>query len=428
MELCRDLVETIFSFSTDFELTLYNMACGEEGPLAKEVLCEEAARRNNLSILKYLIEDKIPVTEVTVAQLVKHGNLEELKWLKEKINKGECNFVVLSCNHNLVCNYASKFGQLDCLEWLLENGYSFCEKDAILAAEGGFLEILKLLHTRGLKLDFQVMEAAAKGGSVEVVEFLLSKNCPKSGYECLHCAHRGHLPLLKYFVSRGWRVNSNTFCQGSLHVEVMEYLSKLGCRAEPDTVRYLCRTGNLNSIKWLWKKYPARRQELFISNSCSWCACCSGSIELIKWLEKKGEIINSSHFSLAIISGNVELLKILREKGATVDEGSMSDACCEGHIPVLEYLKELSCEYDGTCYLKAGESSNLEVLEWLKENGYYLKPSARYSTEELKTKLLACGSSDVIERDPLAFEKDIRSIRDKNVYDWIRENMDSIIL
>lgn len=367
--------------------------------------------------------------EVTVAYLAQNGNLEGLKWLREKIDKKECNFVVLPhCNSNLVCNYASRYGHVNCLEWLLNNGYSFSDRDAIIAARNGFLGILELLHERGLKLTYQVLEAAAKGGSVEVIEWLLSKRvfC-MTGEVCLYAANKGHLEALKCFVSHGWRVNSNTFCQGSIHIEIMEYLKEIGCRIEPDTVRYLLREGNLKSLKWIWKKYPLRRQELFTQDNCMWYACSGGNLELVRFVEKKGEVLKPEHFSAAIISGNVELLKILREKGAQISVSSFSNACFEGHIPVLEYLKGLSCEYTGDCYNKAAGSNNLEVLRWLKENGYLLTPTPNLSSEELKKMLLYHGKPGVIEEeDPLIFSED-RVYNKKLIYNWLHENVDSLM-
>lgn len=38
LSLFPELVENVFAFSTDFDLTMYNLACGKKGPLEEKVL------------------------------------------------------------------------------------------------------------------------------------------------------------------------------------------------------------------------------------------------------------------------------------------------------------------------------------------------------------------------------------------------------
>lgn len=77
MDLLPELVDFVLEFVDDFDLTMYNLARNKKGPLSGRVLCQEAAKRNNLILLKDL-SNTFPITDEVYAYLAQNGNIEGL--------------------------------------------------------------------------------------------------------------------------------------------------------------------------------------------------------------------------------------------------------------------------------------------------------------------------------------------------------------
>lgn len=389
MNLLPELVDLTLEFTDDFDVTMYNLACNKEGPLDGRVLCQEAAKRNNLTLLKDLSE-KFPVTDEVYAYLAKNGNIEGLKWLQEKNSSVPENVRYIGIR-------TVEQGHLECLKWMLENGYELCHHFLVTAAKNGYLDMVKFLFENRVMLTEEVALAAVKSRSLPLVQWLFEHDCPyQDDYSFPIEAMQGSLEVLKYLIPK--------------------YLSI----ENPEDIDYCLKSGNLEMTKWLYEHY----QSLFEEFSCDH-ACESGNLELIEWLEERGFALEPKHFSSALASGNIVLLERI-QRGHELTEFNFVEASCVGNIAILEYLKELNCPLNSSrCYLSAAEYCQLEVLVWLKKNDYPLTSDEFNTSEEIEQYMLDLGPPGIVEDvDPILKMGDEEDMTP--IYNWIHTNVRSI--
>jgi hypothetical protein len=145
----------------------------------KNRICSYASFNGHLECLKYLKENKFPITNETIYSAAKNGQLECLKYslqfIDDKTRIG-----------NVACNNAVIKGYLDCLKLSCENG---CPCDGYtfgIAAAYGHLECLKYLHSIKCPSLPTLCQNAAEGGHLECLKYLHNVGYPiqfKNNYE-----------------------------------------------------------------------------------------------------------------------------------------------------------------------------------------------------------------------------------------------------
>jgi len=96
--------------------------------------------KEEIEIEKEIIEwEKINKKKYTFDEAIKFGNIEHLKWLKEN----GCQFTQLTFNH------ATENGNLENMKWLKENDCPFSEYTFSFAAKIGNLKNMKWLKENG---------------------------------------------------------------------------------------------------------------------------------------------------------------------------------------------------------------------------------------------------------------------------------------
>lgn len=276
MDLLPELVDFVLEFVDDFDITMYNLARNKKCPLSEHVLCQEAAKRNNLTLLKDL-SNTFPITDEVYAYLAKNGNIEGMQWLQEKNGK-------LAEKSRYVGIRAVEQGHLECIKWMLANGYTLDHSFLVSAAKHGYLEMVKFFYKNRVMLTEEVAVAAVKSRSLSLVQWLFEHDCLyQDHYSFREQVMQGSLEVLKYLVPK--------------------YLSI----ENPEDINYCLRSGNLETTKWLWKHYQPFFEEFSIEFACE-----GGNSELIEWLEEKGFALKSIYFNTAIVSGNTILLEKTR--------------------------------------------------------------------------------------------------------------------
>jgi len=136
-----------------------------------------------------------------------------------------------------------------------------------------------------------------------------------------------------------------------------------------DTCEYATIHGELEVLKWLNIKGLLR------DTSNEWCAILAancGQLHILKWLrEVKGLKLDEHLYQEAI--GHMHVLKWLREKEIPWrdDEYTFYCAAKKGNLEVLQYLHDEGCPWrnNGLCRLREDELKS-EILNWLRANGY----------------------------------------------------------
>lgn len=141
-----------------------------------EVVCESAAEKGHLEILKWLRsnpEDLCPWNEGTSRKAAQSGDLETLRWLKEQ----NCPW---NSNVSLILTMC---GHFETLKWEVDNGGEWDAKMFGWIAEKGNIEVLQWAREKGYPHNNSFTASAASHGQLEVLkwavreEFLLAPKC-----------------------------------------------------------------------------------------------------------------------------------------------------------------------------------------------------------------------------------------------------------
>jgi len=127
-----------------------------------------AARFGHLNILRYLYENGCPSNWDAGAWITVNGHLECLKYLYEK---------GYEFNEYHTRNVSSN-GHLECLRFLYENGCPISAKSAMRAVVEGKIECLRFLYGNGCPIENFTVSSAARGGHFEILQYLILNNCP----------------------------------------------------------------------------------------------------------------------------------------------------------------------------------------------------------------------------------------------------------
>ena len=157
----------------NFKLTKYLF---KDGCKVNKFAYSEAIHNNNFDILKWLRRRRIKITEQAFSHAAQIGNIKALKWLK-KIN----------CPYNTdTVNNAIKHSQLESLKFLIENGCDWNNEVFNYASESGNIKIIIYLYKEALTdlskpwWNSSACSSAAKNGHLHILKFLKSKGCPWS--------------------------------------------------------------------------------------------------------------------------------------------------------------------------------------------------------------------------------------------------------
>lgn len=207
-----------------------------------------------------------------------------------------------------------------------------------------------LIEQQNLPLYDYVAEEAAKAGSMELMQWLRSKEV-RIGSEVLHTAAVGnHLPLAQYLFSIGtpW------------HAYMADKVAEKGC---------------LDMLKWL------HSQECVMGfNSLAFPAARGGHVNILKWLtiEHGVDLSDNRAMAVAARAGHISVMVWLMEQGcaitADVCEAAVHGSVGVGSVAVFDWLRDFGHFisrpelYHGVISCTASVAAHsLMVMKWLKE-------------------------------------------------------------
>lgn len=389
--------------------------------LDPEDVCSWAARDDYFEVLQWAGSAGYAMLASPNAA-AKNGNLEMLEWIQDNGDSWEIETVRTTCKCAVVA------GHLHILKWMIENDYNLdwnmlykaarydhrhiiewivetdiCTRNDIngvshrftinavafrKAAKGRQFELLKWMKENGPQpctWNDLTPCAAAKHGSVEILEWLRAEGCPFGSNVGLGAAGGGHIPVLKWLCSVGFDLNPamRNVAAGNGYIHVLEWLDEMGCPSSRHEYKFAARYGHIGVIKWLIDK-----GRLLDRDYVCWHAASGGQLELLKWLHSDGYPCNESVCEAAVESGHFDVLKWLFEVGcpcnleycATIvvapllwrwlSKRDKSLINTNNSLKILEYLHSEGCPMDSV-YLcsNAARVGNLTMLKWLREKG-----------------------------------------------------------
>ena len=176
---------------------------------------EAAAINGDLENMKWLKEKGFKWNARTFTGAALNGNLDNMKWLKEN----DCPFD----QYGKTFENAAVNGIIENMIWLLENDVTVSEISFSFAAQLGNLEIMKWMKEIGFPLSEYVFVAAImncdmeinplpifihphsgvnlfnrSNSTIEILEWLKSNNCPMSKYAYIEARRRENVEIIKW--------------------------------------------------------------------------------------------------------------------------------------------------------------------------------------------------------------------------------------
>lgn len=130
------------------------------------------------------------------------------------------------------CIEAAKCGNIDVLRWIR---YTYqCEWDYrtfSAAAMGGHIAVMQYLLMNGCEWSTETCSNAALGGHIEALKWLHANNCPWDIKTCVNASKGGHLDIIKWAIENGANFN-NMLCQieakKSGHIHILDWIYEKG--------------------------------------------------------------------------------------------------------------------------------------------------------------------------------------------------------
>ncbi len=229
-------------------------------------------------------------------------------------------------------------GHQPIVEFLAKRDVSLDSKSVKLAAEFGFLEILKFLLSEGAPLESKrligtvALNVAAEEGHLEIVKYLLEKEESDDILTIFHAAKGGDYDTLQYLLCRK-----------------KVYLDSCDLKKEWIPLHAAIEHGHLESVKLLieagadvnYFREPEIKTPLHF-------AAQNGSPEIVKFLLSKGAEVSAmgefagTPLDVASEYGHLESVNILFEAERSTEkaESGMINAAAKGHLDVVNYFLE----------------------------------------------------------------------------------------
>jgi hypothetical protein len=97
-----------------------------------------------------------------------------------------------------ICQSAAIYGQLECLTYLINNGYSIAPKIYLLCAEYNKVECMNVIYKKKYKLHAHTSIVSAKYGSIDTLIFAHNHGCPIDLTVCAFATYTGNYECLVY--------------------------------------------------------------------------------------------------------------------------------------------------------------------------------------------------------------------------------------
>ncbi|XP_063231947.1 uncharacterized protein LOC134536217 [Bacillus rossius redtenbacheri] len=354
--------------------------------LANDFELHVAVLRNDVASIKHLLNSSVDVnvrdlggrTALHLAAMIKHGSEIVDMLIQHGANVNILDEVLLWTP----LRYADKLRAWSVIGTILQNKGDF--KDLVLtkqtSSDGDY--IISALH------------AAAKGGYVELLTFLLYSdkytNVTLDSDKCclLHVAAQyGRKGVLELLLSKGANIMSKDknertalhFASKNGHLNIVQCL--LDYMKKKEFIRDSYKFRNL-LIDGLNAQEKEGKTPLFIAAEFN-------HLEVIQYLAEKGADVNIcsrdgySPLYVALLKGNMEIVHFLKDK-ALVDTGTsngwtlMHTAATNGHLNVIEHLKTIDADvnacnkYGQTPLHIAAKKNKVDVLQYLIKEGAVL--------------------------------------------------------
>ena len=330
-------------------------------------VCTGAAKQGNLRMLQWARAQGCASDDALYAAAAASGNMEMLEWLG-KPSEAEDPAVCLAA--------AAGGGHLELLRWLVNGGaggWSILSDNASISGATSFLEaggMVKGVTTLPLP-------CGASSVSLAGLEWMLTNGygwCEQSsttmprapkGQFIAEAAGRGELNLMQWARQHkfDWDARTCANAAGGGHMEVLQWAFDHGCP--------LMHKGGYTNC---WRYDYEVRDEEWIDSCVS--AAAGGHLDTLQWLVQNGCELSSMVTSSAAAGGHFEVLKWAIVQGCELHKEICTSAAEGGHLEFLQFIvRDLGCKLEPEACTAAAAGGHLTVLQWLRSEGCHWNDS-----------------------------------------------------
>lgn len=237
-----------------------------------------------------------------------------------------------------------------------------------LAAEYGYIEILKWAYKKGANSTEQLSFTAARAGQLEVIQWFANVH-PQWQVDhttCCLAARGGHLPILQWMRSKRATLDEQVCSNAALggHTHVLKWLRSQSAQWDQFTCSYAASRGHLETLK-----YARSEGAPWDTWTCAHAAA-GGHFEVLQWARANGAPWDRNVCANAAGGGHLLTLIWAYENGAVLDQHAWDLAAKCGQLHILQWGKKFDDERWKTevCY-QATIGGYLQVLQWTRANG-----------------------------------------------------------
>ena len=386
----------------------------------------KAAAAGNIDAIKKLTILGVPTTESAIYKAAKYGHLDVIEYLNRR--------GVSSIEHML--NGAIKGDRVNVFEKIFHRLAGRYDNIARIAASARCNNIIKFLHSMNVRLPPDTIDFAAKGGSLELVAYLMDHGHIPSSSTIYQSIQGGNLDVIK-LVSTGNAVELSLRnliqsvrqrlvrdnIDGSSEVGrliVRELKRKLLFRNVPpihvnnDAIDYIVQRGLLNEItnrpleEWSTVvsiqhvDYRLLYQLLIVAiergnlpfirqcldetrinysdySSLIKYAVIHGQLETLRYLvDNFNQPLDSSLTFNASEGGYLRTLQFLHQHGLKSTTDDLEVAALRGHLPIVKLLHENGIELTRGSVFNATTRGHLEIVIYMRQFGIQITNDIMY--------------------------------------------------
>ncbi len=305
---------------------------------------EGAAEAWDMELLQWLVGQGLelaaantqPQAHSVLVAALQGAHLEMADWLVAQAGWDQGSLADENVAGNL-WRAAAGGGSVHSMQWLLGRGVAASERAAESAAREGHLEAVRFLHVEcRQELSEEVFQCAAESGSVEMGSWLLQRGCPMSPF--------AHVAAARHEAMTRW-----------LAVEA-------GCPTHGAAIGDLVRH---------WERCVGVDGGGLSGSSSSWTL-----LQAVKTILDAGHEPDASALDGAAEAGDLELLRYLQERyGLPYGQGTLAAAARGGCEEVVEWLVVQGGLRPGECWglhdphTRAAQNGDLSTLQLFKRLG-----------------------------------------------------------
>lgn len=325
-------------------------------------VCELIAKTGNLQVLKWAHHEGFPWNENTCFAAAENGNLSCLQYAHEHGCQYRC---------AKLWKAAAFGGHIAVLEWLLTIDCPFDEEACAGAAAGGHLDALKWLLTIGCPIDEDACAGAAANGRLDVLKWLRERTNPFSWDSWTACcaAENGHVDCLEYAHKNGCDIGDRGLVRGAAkngHLDCLKYMLDNGFYVDRYTCEEAAKYGHVECLKCARERQPPAPWDLMVTyHAAEW-----GYLDCLKYALDNGCPTDPRMWHTAAARGQIRILQYaMHEKGFQFDEGVCASAAANGQLDTLVWLHEEGCPWDKSTCEKAAKYGQFDCLKYAHSHG-----------------------------------------------------------